>query len=670
MALAQQRRRLHRRAPALLLHAAGDESEHDRVVVNSKFTPAFRERPRIDRHGVGDLAEGREVERRAPEDIEIAVGQIDPAADPAQHAKQQRVDVQIVALMRAVHCDDIGKIVERMSVLEKQIVDIDDVAMHESGAHAAEKGLGPGDLGFRRIENGNAGVQEREDLLVDVDQVVAQHGYAIAGGDKLVGEVDGEQFAAAEHEAEAAHHPMLALSLGRRAQTGQRGEYVAARRRHAEVAPGMGKAVNESVAGPGRNRPIPIEALQYLLVLGVIIELVEVAGRCVPAVLAKIGHRIRVECNAAAGGDLDVKIPVAADPVTPRFVPNGLVQWLFAHDAAADVGDHVVAAEGAAEPFAGVAGDGSRPYAGLGVLAITVETGVHAALDVAELDFPEGDHHGPIGEIGNQMRQRVRLAQIVAFANPDQLAVGKRDTALPLREHIAGVLFVVDLLDRKRRARGHLVEDVETRVGRGVVEQNQLDAAIGLTKDRLEPLAQKGRVVVVRHDDRNQRRVLRQALGEIRRRGPLLVPTVADIVQERVDARCRQLRIAAKVEVGRKLRRRVETLFPAKRHVVVQRIERRIAQVRVLVEIIVFVEVVGDRFEVAFAETDGGEIRRRFHERLARDGRRRRRRGGCGGRRRQRLFDRGPIAVIDAKFDADGAQSARVARRILGRVEP
>jgi hypothetical protein len=135
---------------------------------------------------------------------------------------------------------------------------------------------------------------------------------------------------------------------------------------------------------------------------------------------------------------------------------------------------------------------------------------------VCELDSTETDCDTTFLEHWNQLFQEVGLTEIVALADPNEIAAAIVDALSPLAKDIAGIPFIEDGADTIRMAGAVSLDDCPAFVYRTIVEDENLNVAVSLAKYRFDPLLEKGSVVVVRNDGRN-------LSGMIRGFGPLSI---------------------------------------------------------------------------------------------------------------------------------------------------
>ena len=323
----------------------------------------------------------------------------------------------------------------------------------------------------------------------------------------------------------------------------------------------------------GRRAPQAHDLLQNPQVFFVIEPLPETARRRVPVMLAEMRDSVGHEGDLPRPRQVQIQKPVATDAEAPRAVPNGARQALAAEDAAADIRDHVAHAQRARDPLCRRPRQGRVPDAGLGRLAIGVKPVARAAIAIGELDAPEGDGDRFVDKGRHDAGKEIAVGEIVAFADPDQIARGKRYPLFPLGEHIARVAVVEDQprLDPQPRNLGR--DHRAAVIGRTIVKDDQLKLGISLIGDRLQALWQIGRVVVVRHDDRHPRAEAGRAQVGIGYRLAPLGPAVAGVMHQRVLPRRLQVGVPVEVEARRKPRRRVMAQLPAQHQVMQRRVD-------------------------------------------------------------------------------------------------
>ena len=123
---------------------------------------------------------------------------------------------------------------------------------------------------------------------------------------------------------------------------------------------------------------------------------------------------------------------------------------------------------------------------------------VAVGIDGPRLAVGEADTGVPIQSIDEGLKE-AWVGIIVRLGEPDVFAIRMTEAEVPLLEGAAIVLSVEDSLHP--RVFGIRLDHLPTVVGRGIVEDDQLEVLKGLIQDAVKPPGQVPCVIVVRSDD-------------------------------------------------------------------------------------------------------------------------------------------------------------------------
>lgn len=122
------------------------------------------------------------------------------------------------------------------------------------------------------------------------------------------------------------------------------------------------------------------------------------------------------------------------------------------------------------------------------------------ALVVDAVGLAVGDGGEGVGvELLDEGLQECGVCDVVAFSDPDVFALGGLDASVPLDEGAAGVGVVEQELDVWQVCVG--LDDLSAVVGGAVVEDEDVEVAVGLVEYAVDALAEVVSVVVVGDDD-------------------------------------------------------------------------------------------------------------------------------------------------------------------------
>ena len=103
--------------------------------------------------------------------------------------------------------------------------------------------------------------------------------------------------------------------------------------------------------------------------------------------------------------------------------------------------------------------------------------------------------------------QKIPVAIVVALGNPDKLSPRQFQSFVPLMEHFARILLIGNQASIFGILPRILFQHLYTSVGRTVVQQNHFEVSVRLIINGVQPFFQIAGMIVVGHDDADQRRL-------------------------------------------------------------------------------------------------------------------------------------------------------------------